>query len=111
MDKRHTENLFLLGLVLLDTVLGGLALVMAYWLRTSLPVPEPIEKFLPLVPYIGFGTVQLGCVLLMLYFYRMYHQIRSTSRVDQFYAIAAAVSIGYAIGGGSQHHLVSKYKP
>lgn len=48
----------------------------------------------PFASYLGMMTIQIISLLGTFFFYRLYHQPRGASRVDQFYSILAAASIG-----------------
>ena len=42
----------------------------------------------------GMLTIQVISILIVFFIYRLYHQRRAVSRVDEFYAVFGAVSIG-----------------
>ncbi len=88
------RTVFTTVLVLVDTAMVSLAFWLAYQLRVHIPVPtEPVDMA-PFTHYLGILAVQVGSVLLVLFIYKMYHLLRATSRVDQFYSIFGGVSIG-----------------
>jgi exopolysaccharide biosynthesis polyprenyl glycosylphosphotransferase len=71
-----------------------LAFWLAYQLRVTVPVPtEPVDMA-PFPNYLGILVVQVASVLFVQYIGKMYHLLRSTSRVDQFYSNFGGVSIG-----------------
>jgi exopolysaccharide biosynthesis polyprenyl glycosylphosphotransferase len=68
--------------------------VLAYRLRVLVDWPEPLVVFVPLTAYIGLMVVQIISIVVALFFYQQYYIPRAVSRVDQFYYVFAAVSIG-----------------
>lgn len=92
MSTYRFRTLSTLSLVVVDAVMTILAFIAAYIMRATIPFPAEPVGLDPLTAYTGLILLQTGCVLLVMFFYRMYHVVRS--RVDQFYAIFGAVSIG-----------------
>ena len=94
MKPRDFRNTFTLALVAVDAAMVALAFWLAYQLRVNIPVPaEPVDMA-PFSQYVALLVVQVASVLLVLFIYKMYHLLRATSRVDQFYNIFGGVSIG-----------------
>lgn len=87
-------------LLLLDMLVMALAFYLAYELRARINFPGPLQTHIPFVRYLGLMAVWIGCVALSLFLYRQYYVTRAPSRVDQLYAIAAAVSIGTLVAVG-----------
>jgi exopolysaccharide biosynthesis polyprenyl glycosylphosphotransferase len=73
------------------------AFILAYQLRARIPWPAPLANVIPLVRYTGLIVAQIFGVLAALFFFRQYNLRRAISRVDQFYSVFAAVSIGTMI--------------
>jgi exopolysaccharide biosynthesis polyprenyl glycosylphosphotransferase len=92
MSTQRFRTLTALSLVAVDAVMIVLAFVAAYVMRLVIPIPAPSVDVDPLATYSGLILLQMVCVLAVMFFSRMYHMVRS--RVDQFYAIFGAVSIG-----------------
>ena len=92
MTQHRFQSLSNLALVILDALITMLAFVIAYYLRANIPFPAEPVALAPLASYTGLIILQAICVMITMFFYRMYHLVRS--RVDQFYAIFGAVSIG-----------------
>jgi len=92
MDTHRFRSLTTLSLIVVDGFMTMLAFIAAYALRLLIPIPAEAVSVAPLANYFGLILLQTACVLLVMFFYRMYHVVRS--RVDQFYAIFGAVSIG-----------------
>ena len=92
MDTHRFRTLTSLSLVVLDAFMTILAFIIAYILRLVIDFPAPAVGVDPLGAYIGLMLLQAVSVVAVMFFYRMYHIVRS--RMDQFYAIFGAVSIG-----------------
>lgn len=86
---------FWFGLVtaLVDAIMTMVAFFAAYQLRLLTNYP-PAPNMDRISRYYGMMFIQVPSILATFYFYRLYHQRRGVSRVDQFYNILAAVSIG-----------------
>jgi exopolysaccharide biosynthesis polyprenyl glycosylphosphotransferase len=93
--RRRAEVVFALTLVLLDALMIGLAFGVAYRVTFVLnpgsgPVPD-IFAFAPLVV-----TLLLSLVVVY-FFYRLYHLRRGESRIDELYKLIPATSIGIIV--------------
>ncbi len=90
---RFTPVLLVLAEMLFDAVAVASAFGFAYWLRFESDI---FLKFVePDVPtYVTMLSVTVSTMLLTFYFSRLYNLKRGASRVDEFYKIAAAVSMG-----------------
>jgi exopolysaccharide biosynthesis polyprenyl glycosylphosphotransferase len=86
----------------LAAVLGGF--VLGYWARRRFPIVPGDDA----VTQSGSGlagllptlVIHVGFLLSVFFFARLYHQRRAASRIDQFYAIFAAVSVGVTLISG-----------
>lgn len=94
MSTQRIRTIYTVSLVILDAFLVAVAFVLAYRLRIVIDWPEPLANFVPLSAYSGLLLVQVISIVVALFFYRLYYIPRAVSRVDQFYYIFAAVSIG-----------------
>ena len=92
MTTQRFRTLSAISLVGVDALMTTLAFIVAYSLRLVIQFPAPPVGVASLTEYTGLIFLQVICVLVVMFFYRMYHIVRS--RVDQFYAIFGAVSIG-----------------
>ncbi|HLF02706.1 MAG TPA: undecaprenyl-phosphate glucose phosphotransferase [Anaerolineales bacterium] len=92
MNSQRFRTISALSLVVVDAFMTILAFIVAYTLRIVIAFPAKAVDVEPLPTYTGLILLQLACVLGVMFLYRMYHIVRS--RVDQFYAIFGAVSIG-----------------
>ncbi len=92
MTTSRFRTISTLSLVVVDAAMTVLAFIIAYALRANIPFPAEPVSLAPLRSYTGLIILQCVCVTATMFFYRMYHMVRS--RVDQFYAIFGAISIG-----------------
>jgi Undecaprenyl-phosphate glucose phosphotransferase len=90
---RATPLLLFLSQTLLDMVALAGAFSLAYWIRFYTDI---IPRFVPPneVTYATMLVVTLATVIITFYFSRLYNLRRGASRVDEFYRIAGAVSMG-----------------
>ncbi|RMF05892.1 MAG: undecaprenyl-phosphate glucose phosphotransferase [Chloroflexi bacterium] len=91
--KKRARLWFTLSLVIIDSVMTGLAFYVGYQLRLR----SEFENILPFSNYIGMALVHTVSILVVFFFYRLYHRQRSLSYVDQFYSIFGAASVGTII--------------
>ena len=97
MKTQKVRNIYVITLLILDSVLIASAFVIAYLLRALIPWPAEVENLLPLGRYFGLLIIHLLSVVGALMFYRQYYIPRAISRVDQFYSVFASVSIGTVV--------------
>ena len=91
--KRRANALFTLLLVLNDAAMVALAFYLAYWLRQVVAIPPPVN-IAPFRDYLAMMAIQIIMMLAVYFFSRLYDLKRSTPRLDEFYHIFAATSIG-----------------
>ncbi|MCB8985496.1 MAG: undecaprenyl-phosphate glucose phosphotransferase [Ardenticatenaceae bacterium] len=94
MTNQKIRTTYTISLVILDAILISVAFILAYQLRLWIPWPEELANPIPIAGYTGLILVQVISIIAVLFFYRQYYIPRAVSRVDQFYYIFAAVSIG-----------------
>ena len=94
--KRKADALFAFSLLLNDLVMVALSFYLAYWLRQLIAIPPPVN-ISPFVEYLGMMAIQVITMLLLYFFSRLYDVKRSMPRLDEFYRIFAATSIGTVI--------------
>jgi exopolysaccharide biosynthesis polyprenyl glycosylphosphotransferase len=94
MRRDKYKAVFAVMLVLSDVLTTMTAFVLAYYIRREIPWPNPPQNMAPLRSYASMLIIQVVSILIVFFFYRLYHQRRAVSRVDEFYAIFGAVSIG-----------------
>ncbi len=98
MTTQQIRTIHTITQLILDAVLTAVAFVMAYQLRVSVPWPAELVYVVPLSEYSGLLMVHVVVVLAAMFFYRQYYIPRAVSRVDMFYYVFAAVSIGTMMG-------------
>lgn len=91
--KQHARLWFTTSLILLDSSLSALAFFIGYQLRLR----SEYENIQPFSAYWGMLLMHVASILIVFFFYRLYHRPRSLSYVDQFYAIFGAASVGMII--------------
>jgi len=94
MKKDRMKALFAIMLVAGDMLMAMLAFVSAYYIRREVHWPNRPQNLAPLQSYLGMLAVQVVSILFVFFLYRLYHQRRAVSRVDEFYAVFGAASIG-----------------
>jgi exopolysaccharide biosynthesis polyprenyl glycosylphosphotransferase len=98
MRKRRVQIFFVLTLVLTDVLMAGMAFYIAYWLRRWLPFPSPATELPSPVRYAAVMAVHVLSLLIVFLYSRMYQLARSPSRVDEFYRIIGAGTVGTVTG-------------
>jgi exopolysaccharide biosynthesis polyprenyl glycosylphosphotransferase len=89
------ERLFFgFSLVALDAVMSALAFYGAYRLRLL----SEYENIGPFPRYWGMMAIHVVSILVVLFFYKLYHRSRALSHIDEFYSIFGAGSVGLLIG-------------
>lgn len=96
--KRRAKVFFTLTLILTDAVMAGAAFYAAYWLRRLLPLPDQAVDLTPSSRYATLMLAHVLSMLLVLAYSRLYHLARSPSRVDEFYRIIGAGTVGTVLG-------------
>ena len=94
MSTQRIRTLYTVSLVILDSLLIGIAFVLAYRLRVSIAWPDPLTNQVPLADYAGLFVIQLVTIISILFLNRQYYIPRSVSRIDQIYYVFVSVSVG-----------------
>ncbi|MFQ5814511.1 MAG: undecaprenyl-phosphate glucose phosphotransferase [Anaerolineae bacterium] len=92
--KRRAKLLFTISLVMIDVAAIALAFYLAYRLRQWIKWPTPPLNIGPFHNYVGMMVVQVLAMLVVFFFYRLYHRPRALSSIDEFYSLFGAVSVG-----------------
>ncbi|HFD40142.1 MAG TPA: hypothetical protein ENJ31_09915, partial [Anaerolineae bacterium] len=90
--KRRADALFALLLVVNDVLMVALAFALAYWLRKN--VTPAAVAIAPFRDYAVMLVIQVVTMLFLYFFSRLYDVKRSMPRLDEFYHVFAATSIG-----------------
>lgn len=91
--KQHSRLWFAISLIIIDALMMALAFFVGYQLRLR----SDYENIQPFSAYWGMMAVHVSGIMIVFFFYRLYHRQRSLSYVDQFYAIFGAASVGMII--------------
>ena len=75
----------------------ALAFGLAYWLRSTVDWPEELVNHYPLQSYAGLLALQIIAIVSLLFIFKQYYIPRTVSRVDQFYYVFAAATVGTLI--------------
>ena len=70
------------------------AFLIAYGIRWESTQLDPNIQLAPISQYFGLLVVQVFAIGIVMFWARLYHQARAVSRVDEFYSVFGAVSIG-----------------
>ena len=91
--RRKTDALYAVLLVLNDVAMVAVAFYLAYGLRRAVAIPPPVNIG-PFRDYVVMTVVQVVTMLTVYFFSRLYDVKRTMPRLDEFYRIFAATSIG-----------------
>jgi exopolysaccharide biosynthesis polyprenyl glycosylphosphotransferase len=94
MKQQRIRHIFTLSQVILDASMVMLAFFLAYHLRRSIDWPNKAINLGAFDDYTGMMLIQVVTLLAVFFFTRLYHTTRAVSRVDEFYQIFGAVSVG-----------------
>ncbi|MGD8821224.1 MAG: undecaprenyl-phosphate glucose phosphotransferase [Anaerolineae bacterium] len=94
--RRRADIIFALLLVVNDQIMVALAFYVAYWLRQVVALP-PAVNIAPFGDYAGMLLIQLATMFVVYFFSRLYDVQRSMPRLDEFYRVFAATSIGTVV--------------
>ena len=94
MKNSRVRALSAIGLVITDAVLIAVAFLVAYGIRWESAQADTSINLGSLSTYFGLLIVQIVTIGIVMFWAQLYHQARAVSRVDEFYAVFGAVSIG-----------------
>jgi exopolysaccharide biosynthesis polyprenyl glycosylphosphotransferase len=97
MPSQRIRPIYSISLVLLDIIMVVAAFILAYRLRALIPWPAELVSNNPIGDYTGLLLAQILGVISSLFFFRLYYLPRAVSRVDQFYSVFIAVTLGILI--------------
>jgi len=102
LRSQRLHTLLALALPVIDVLMLVLALVAGYEARVMLPFfPQPAGQP-PIWQYVPILALQVGTILSMFYFSRLYHQRHSFSRIDQMRTMVGIVTLGALLTNGMQ---------
>ena len=94
MNQQRIRHIFTLSQILLDGLMVASAFFFAHQLRAAVDWPNKAVNLGPFADYTGMMFIQIATLLSVFFFTRLYHTARAVSRVDEFYQIFGAVSVG-----------------
>jgi len=97
-SKAQTQVAFVIALAISDMAMAALAFFLAYWLRRWLPWPEQAQGVGPFFDYLGIVLAHVGSVVAVFLVSRLYRLTRMGSRIDEFYSIFRASTVGTLVG-------------
>jgi len=97
-SKTQTQITFVVSLAISDALMVGLAFFLAYWLRRWVPWPEEAQAIGRFTDYLGMVLIHIGSMVAVFSFSRLYRLTRMGSRIDEFYSILRASTVGILVG-------------
>ena len=94
--RRHAQWIFASTLLGVDVVMTGLAFLLAYLLRPRDATPNQVIP--PFAYYVGMMVLSVLALVVVFFFYKLYHLRRGMSRLDELYSILPAISISVIVG-------------
>ncbi len=98
MKQRRVQTFFVATLILTDMLMAGSAFYVAYALRRWLPLPTPATNMSDPIRYLPMMSTHVLSLFVVFLYSRMYRLTRSASRVDEFYRIVGAGTVGTVAG-------------
>ncbi len=93
-SRIRIRTLSSVALIITDAVMISIAFLIAYGIRWEATQSDPGIQLASFGEYFGLLVVQVLAIILVMFWARLYHQARAVSRVDEFYSVFGAVSIG-----------------
>jgi Undecaprenyl-phosphate glucose phosphotransferase len=97
-SKTQTQIIFVLTMALIDAAMAGLAFLLAYLMRYWIPWPDKAQSMGSFPDYVSIVLTHIVSVLGVFAFSRLYRLARVPSRIDEFYSISAATTVGTLMG-------------
>ncbi len=94
MDARRFRTAFSVMLFASDGFMLAVAFAMAHRIRIDFPWPDTATDIQRLRDYWPVVAMFVAANTLMYFVFRLYHLVRATSRVDEFYAVAGGTTLG-----------------
>jgi exopolysaccharide biosynthesis polyprenyl glycosylphosphotransferase len=94
MDARRFRTLFAILLLGSDVLALALAFALAHRLRLLIAWPQDAVELQRLSDYLPVIVIYVATCVLVFFLQRLYHLVRATSRVDEFYTVFAGVTVG-----------------
>jgi len=97
MKATRARQVFVVLLVVGDMLMIALAFGLSYFFRDSIPFPDMAQGLRPFGEYVPMLFIHVFSLLGAFAFAQLY-SLRRASRVDEFYALLIAVSVGTLMG-------------
>jgi len=97
MKSAHLTAISTVLLVVSDALCSVAAFVAGYYLRSAISFPNPAEGPLSLQSYFTMIAIQAFFIIVMFFFYRLYHQPRPHSFFNELYAVFGSVSVTFML--------------
>ncbi|MEM7797834.1 MAG: undecaprenyl-phosphate glucose phosphotransferase [Chloroflexota bacterium] len=97
MKSENLRAWYTFTLVILDGLMITLAFVLSFIIRDLVPFPSELTETTELADLLGLIIISASIIVIALFLYQQYYIPRAVSRVDQFYSIFLAVSLGTLI--------------
>ncbi len=97
MRTERANWFFVFCLVLTDLLMAALAFALAYIVRKSLPFPDPAQEMSSFSMHVPMLLIHTFSLIGVFFFARLYRPSQD-SRVDEFYVIVVAATLGTLIG-------------
>ncbi len=94
--RRHANVFFGLSLLGVDGAMTCFAFFLAYLLRTL--ENNTRQAIPPFSSYLGVMLINVGAIITVFFFYKLYHLRRGISLLDELYNVFPAVSISVIVG-------------
>jgi exopolysaccharide biosynthesis polyprenyl glycosylphosphotransferase len=94
MDARRFRSLFSVLLFGSDAFMLALAFALAHRIRLDFPWPDEAVDIQRLLDYWPVIVMFVAANVFLYFVFRLYHLVRATSRVDEFYAVVGGTTIG-----------------
>jgi exopolysaccharide biosynthesis polyprenyl glycosylphosphotransferase len=91
----HLSRIHTALLVASDALCSAAAFVAGYHLRCAIDFPNPAEGPLALQSYFLMIAIQSLFIIVIFFFYRLYHQPRAHSFFNELYTVFGSVSVGF----------------
>src|SRR5262245_59821234 len=94
MDARRLRSIFSVLLLGNDALMLALGFAVAHRLRLLIPWPRESTNVDRLLSYVPVILLFVGANIFVFFLFRLYHLVRATSRVDEFYTVVGGVTVG-----------------
>jgi exopolysaccharide biosynthesis polyprenyl glycosylphosphotransferase len=94
MDARRFRTLFSVLLLGNDAFMLAVAFALAHRIRLDFPWPDEATDIQRLRDYWPVVAIFVVATTFIYFVFRLYHLVRATSRVDEFYAVVGSTTLG-----------------